>query len=111
MFDVTTLNVGDRVGVGGHGELCPVKTVARRTATQVILDDGTRWNKRGRRIGDGGWARDWLMTEQDANERNEEARAKQVRRELVRMVRDFQLNDVSDDGLRMMLQVAKDHKL
>lgn len=109
MIDATILKVGDKVGIGGMGEVVPVKTVARRTATQVILDDGTRWNKRGRRIGQDGWHRDWLMTEQEAQERNAEAEQRRKRNELIRQVREIALRGVSDEGLRLMLVVAKDH--
>lgn len=111
MLDTSNLKVGDKVGVGGCGEMAPIKTVARRTATQVILDDGSRWNQRGRKVGNAGYSREWLLTEQEAQERNADAEKRRKYNELVREVREIALRSISEDGLRMMLQVAKDYQL
>lgn len=111
LLNFSALKVGDRVGVSSrYSAMCEVKVVAKRTATQVILDDGSRWNKHGRRIGEAGYMRAWLMTEQDANERNEDERKRIERGDLVRSAREIVFGEISDDGLRMILQVAKDHK-
>lgn len=113
-MDTTTLKVGDSVGIGGggfHNGVCEIRKVVRRTATQVTLDNGTRWNSNGRRIGERGYYHGFLMTEQEAVEINEETKKRMERQALVRSVRGLEFGNISDDGLRMMLTVAKDHAL
>lgn len=110
---VDNLKVGDKVGVSGYGwnPIHSIKTVAKRTATQVVLDDGSRWNKHGHKIGEhSAWHRSYLMTVADAESRNAEETKRRARLALVREVKDFDWNDVDDEGLRLVLQAAKDHK-
>lgn len=55
MINVNDLNVGDKIGVhpgGGWDPLCEIRTVTRKTATQIVLDDGSRWTTRGRKVGE-----------------------------------------------------------
>lgn len=113
MMTTDNLKVGDRVGVGGGGwnPVFTIRTVAKRTATQVVLDDGSRWTRRGYRVGEAArYTRDFLVSEQEANERNEDARKKQERSALIREVRDTDFRAVSDEGLRLILQILKEHK-
>lgn len=114
MLNVDELKVGERVGVcgGSWNTACELRMVARRTATQMILDDGSRWNKRGREVGKGtGYYRRFLVSEQEAIERIKDETTKRARRELVREAEDIKLGSISDDGLRMILRLAKDHAI
>ena len=51
MFD--SLKVGDKVGIdtGGYNTLYTIRTVARTTATQVILDNDKKYNHNGQELG------------------------------------------------------------
>ena len=114
MLNVTDLKVGDLVGVAdtGFNSMCEIKTVAKRTATQVVLNDGSRWTRNGRKVGEGDrFYRAFLLTEQEAIERNAEENKKRKRNALVTQARDIRFKDISDEGLVMILQVAKDHTL
>lgn len=115
MLNVSELKVGDRIGVsGGAGwyQKADIRTVAKRTATQVVLDDGTRWTKSGRMMGDHSkYWRKYLITEADAITQNAETEKVLARKRLIDSVEDIKFKNVSDDGLRMILQVAKDHAL
>jgi hypothetical protein len=117
MYDIKVLElkVGDRVGVmnsGGWNPLAEIKTVTKKTATQVVLSDGTRWNKYGRMIGEGSsWHRGFLMTVEEAEKRRADELQRRARLKLIQEVRDFDWKNVSDEGLRVILQVAEGHKL
>jgi hypothetical protein len=112
MYDVSVpdLKVGDKIGVSGGGwEPMPeIRTVAKRTATQVVLDDGTRWNKYGRKVGHGssGYYRQRLMTLAEAEEQRAEALKNRARKKLMRDVRDLDLDKISDEGLQKILDIA-----
>ena len=114
MINVNDLKVGDKIGVSGFGwnNAAEIRVVAKRTATQVVLDDGSRWNKYGRKIGEGStYQRQFLMSEQEAATRNAEERKRMKRLALIGKVRDLNFKNVSDEGLIAILQLANDHKL
>ena len=114
-MNVNELKVGDRVGVGGGGgwyQKCEIRTVAKRTATQVVLDDGSRWTTRGRLVGEGAsYWRKHLMPEQEAIAQNTETEKVATRKRLIESVESIKFKNVSDDGLKMILHVAKDYQL
>ena len=114
MLTTDGLKVGDKVGVvgGGWGDTCVIRTVAKRTATQVVLDDGTRWTRRGYKVGSGGsYYREFLVDERDAIQRAADYEARTKRSKLIQMVRDLDLKQIANEGLTAMLQAADDHKL
>lgn len=114
MYDIRPLelNVGDRVGVcpSGWYPVPEIRTVTRKTATQVILDDGSRWNKYGTQLGEGSsYHRSHLMTVEEAEKQRAEEVARRKHLALVQQVEAIKFKNVNDDGLHQILQVAKDH--
>lgn len=67
-----------------HGDGLAKRTVSKVTATQVVLNDGSRWLKRGRRVGAGTWAREWATPwdEEEHQKLLREAKLRQLRREV-----------------------------
>lgn len=111
---VSELKVGDRVGVSDSGWTpdISIRTVTKRTPTQITLDDGSRWTKYGRKVGEShSYLSSFLLSEKDAIERKSEADAKRKHQLLVQKCKDIDFKRVSDEGLVMILQVSKDYAL
>ena len=111
-IDVLAMSVGDLVGVcngGGWNTIAELRTVARKTSTQAILDDGSRWNKYGRKVGQTSWSRSFLVTAEDARQRISAQVAERIHNGLVRKVRDLKLSEITDKGLLAILQIAADN--
>lgn len=63
------LKVGDLVGVYERYRAAVLK-VTKRTKTQIVLSDGSRWTVgRGYKVGASTWSYDSLVSEKDARER------------------------------------------
>lgn len=101
---VATLKVGDIVGVTQrYGYLPELKQVARRTKTQVVLQDGSKFNKYGRSVGGDAWSRRWLMTADEAKERRAETERKAKRNNAIRKLREFNYAALTDEKIEALL--------
>lgn len=115
-MNTVDLKVGDKVGVvsaSGWGlRDAVILSVRRRTATQITLDDGSRWTEKGRQIGIGRSAFNWsyLVSESEAIALNEEARIQRARKNLERDVRNIDPQFITNAGLQEILSVAKANK-
>jgi hypothetical protein len=112
LITVADLKEGDKVGVcsGGWKSRCELKTVARKTATQIVLDDGTRWTKYGRRHGEGySYHSSYLVTEADARDLIVEWQAKRERAALLREIRDANYVAMPTTALREIADAVKLH--
>ena len=114
-INALTLSIGDQVGVTSNGNWSSrtsVLTVARKTATQVILSDGTRWNKQGRKVSEvGAWSRSFLIPVPEARERMAAEAKVQQRSVLIRKIRELELTAVSEKGLLDILKAAANNLL
>ena len=109
--DVPSLKVGDSVGVSNrHNDGCSILQVAKRTATQVILSDGSRWNKYGRNIGVKGslFGRSLLLTVADAKDRIAEYHKEIARAKLVNQFRAIEWRELSDGQLLRIIEIAQE---
>ena len=110
MITAADLKVGDKVGVcaGSWETRCELKTVKRRTATQIVLDDDSRWTMRGRRFGDGAsYHGAWLVTEAEALELIDDQRAKRERAALLREIKDASYSNMTTVALREIADAVK----
>ena len=113
MITAADLKVGDKVGVcsGGWEHRAELKTVARRTATQVILDDHSRWTLRGKRVGEASsYHGSWLITVEDANELIASQRVKDERASFMRVIEDADYRSMTTVALREISGAVKRHE-
>lgn len=107
---IDDLNVGDRIGVspGGWDPMPEIRSVTKKTATQITLDDGSRWTKRGRKVGESeSYHGSFLIAVEDAQERRVEALRKRERLALTRELRDALYGKLPTDALREMVEIIK----
>lgn len=110
MITIADLNVGDRVGVcfRGWDTRCELKAITRKTATQIVLEDGTRWTKYGRKVGEGvSYHASFLVSEDDAQERIAEYKAKAELQSLLRTIRDADYKAMPVERLRQIAALVK----
>ena len=113
MITTADLKVGDKVGIcsGGWETRCELRTVKRRTATQIILDDDTRWTKYGKKVGESSsYHGSWMVSEADAHERIAEQKARHERFSLLREIRDANYKDMPTTALREIADAVKRHQ-
>ena len=110
MIGFGDLNVGDKIGVspGGWDPVCEVRSVTKKTTTQITLDDGSRWTQRGKKVGESSsWHGSFLITVQDAEERNAASRLKRERAMLVNELRNAQYGNLTLEALRELVAALK----
>lgn len=99
--EVAALKVGDEVGIGGYGTYVSysVRTVEKRTATQVTVA-GERFNKRGNKIGGRSrFSATYLISVEEARERIAAQRATLARNQARNALREFSYSALSDEQL------------
>lgn len=94
-----SLKEGDKVGACERWSAA-ILTVKKRTKTQLVLSNGSRWSIRtGRKFGDGSWSFALLTTEEEGREKIAELRAQRLRQESVKKLNDFRWQDLPDEEL------------
>ena len=96
-------NVGDQVAVVSHGNNPMLRKVERITKTMVILDSGSRWRKDGTPVGE----HDPWRPKRIRHWSDEDARARK-HAALVRRVMRIDLEKLSDEQLRAVLEIAEE---
>lgn len=97
--EMSALQVGTKIGVIGQHSTA-VLTVTKRTPSQIVLSDNSRWGlKTGRKHGASEWSYESLVSEQDARERIEHIRAERAIRESARRLECVRWRDLSIDQL------------
>jgi hypothetical protein len=113
-LNVETLTVGDEVGVIEPQNWGPssgsVLTVSKRTATQVVLSDDSRWNTHGHEIGGRTYHRRYLITPADARERLAAAQTDRERRNRINELCDTRWSDYPDETMDQVLALLKQAK-
>lgn len=109
---IEALAVGDTVGVANrHDAGATLLKVTKRTATQVVLSDGSRWNKRGTEIGDGSkWYRRYLMTSKEAEERISDYAETREHASLASRLEKFRFRDLDIDTLKKLCKILEEAK-
>jgi hypothetical protein len=113
---VEALAVDDKVGVwtavglGGRFGAADVLTVTKRTPTQAVLSDGSRWTLRGREVGRSEWSRRFLCSPDEARERAAEAAKEATRQDRIYRLRDTRWDRLSDETLAQVLALLKQAK-
>ena len=106
VLDVSSLKVGDEVGVAGRW-MVKVAKVSRRTKTQIVVD-GEKFNKHGNRVGEGSWDRTHLTTPEDARKQIADMRKEKARKELIRFFQVFGWHKLDDEKLAQLKAMLED---
>lgn len=112
MITFADVKEGDKLGVcsGSWETTCELRIVTRKTATQMVLDDGSRWTKYGRRYGEGSsYHSSYLVTESDAIERIADYKVRMERASLLREIRDANYKSMNNVALREIADAVKRH--
>lgn len=106
--DLQDVKVGDVVGVSGRTFAIGLdkRTVSRVTKTQVVLDDGSRWLKRGGKVGDHEWSREWAAPWDE--EQHQEMVARVTRERLANELRLRSYRNLSLDQLQRIEAIFKE---
>ena len=93
------IKVGDAIGISEQYRSAVLK-VTKRTATQIVLSDGSRWSlSRGRKVGASTWDYSSLVSEKDARARIEELKNENEKRKAHNRLREYAWRDLSLDQL------------
>ena len=111
--DFAALKAGDAIGYkesgGWYGARTTLTTVARKTATQVILANGKRFNKYGREVGAGDrfHVAPWLVPEKEARESMARELADSKQRALAHELSDHKWKDESTETMLKVKAILK----
>lgn len=112
-WDLMDVKVGDAVAVvsGFHKDTVSRRVVSRVTATQVVLDDGTRWTRRGYRVGasESKWCRSYAKPWDEAE--HQQKVDERTRRELARLIEQKTVfSSLSMDQLKRIKAIVDETK-
>lgn len=106
--DIEKLAVGDVVGVTGNYYSGPsIKSVERRTKTQVILNGGMRFNLSGRQVGGSTYSSMHLCTAESAREDLRVMKLERWRKDTGSFMRQFNYAQLTDDQITQVLELLK----
>lgn len=113
LISLEGIKQGDVVGIESGRSYANAQklTVTRRTPTQIVLSDGSRWNENCREVG-GGYTRRTLVTPTTADTINAQRAARHAHGRLVSDARDAlkELEWFNDSQLARIIAIAKEQR-